>query len=120
MTSFVQYEYTLLNAGTYTNYGSKPPLVREDEGSLRDTGDVYIHIRNGSDQPEQAFDGSIINAATSGQLRIHAPNTTARGKLYSDVVAIHSASVYPSQIKRVGGEDAVNKFDLFVDLKLIV
>lgn len=81
---------TVLDAGTWTNFGSTPKIFTEAQeiGALED----YIYVGEDTEDIHRSSDDTRIYANETCSLKLFSPNTTNRDNIIADIEAIFKAS----------------------------
>jgi len=90
---------TILAAGTWTNYGSKPVIIILYSGSIRVTG-AYIILEDDDQENTLDHKGKKLMARKTGTLSIFAGLESVRDNIEKDIHAILLASNYSFKIER--------------------
>lgn len=80
-----------LEAGTWTNYGSTPPIIITDQHPKKPKN-KYIELFNSTREPIQTVSGSLLYTKRSCQIRIVMNTTTNRDNVYDDIFNILTAT----------------------------
>lgn len=84
---------TILEAGTWSNYTSGPPIIIvENQDKMIAPANTQIKISSAKRGPVHAFNGSRIFSKDRCMLEITAENTTQRDNIYLDIEAILKAN----------------------------
>lgn len=97
--TFIEYVYPILYNGTWTNYGSRPPIVAPTSkiagtgtptSSKRHNKNERVEIKNGRSNgaPELTFDNAIIDHRLKGSILAVSTDPDTRGKLKQDIMDI--------------------------------
>lgn len=92
MTDFYDGIKALLDAGTWTNYGSEPDVYEYNASSKKHKVRLYIEIEITEAESIRTTTGSRVLENQIGNLRIRAENKTDRDNIEADVEAILLAS----------------------------
>ena len=106
---FVDVVVPILEAGTWTHYGSTPTVaVKQKSGpgfaSIRGSKNARVEVKNEDGQPdntELTYDGSPILSNLAGQVSLVSTLKSDRNKMKTDLVAIMKASGIPFTPPRI-------------------
>ena len=96
---FVDYIAPILEAGTWTNYGSSPKIVRQGKSgpsrpSPRGNKNDRVEIKNGDggdDVTELTFEGTPMYQFLGGEITLVSTQKANRNKMKTDLLAILKA-----------------------------
>jgi len=93
---FVDIIVPILEAGTWTNYGSTPKIISMNLKSSRGNKNARIEVKNEEGGSiDIAFDGSIIYQSLRGSIIMVSTDGSDRNKMKKDVMAIMKTSGIP-------------------------
>ncbi len=103
MEDFVDIMVPILEAGTWTNFGSTPAITTQGKSgpgqrSVRANKNARVEVKNaegGSTIPEYTFDGTLILSTLRGEITPVSTDKSDRNKMKKDVLAIVKAAGLP-------------------------
>jgi len=106
---FVDVIVPILEAGTWANYGSTPPVAVRQKGgpnfaSIRGNKNARVEVKNEegqTDSTELTYDGTPILNNLSGQIALVSTDKSDRNKMKTDLMAIMKASGLPFTPPRI-------------------
>lgn len=117
---FVNTMTTILDAGTWTNIGTKPSISSRDIEKKRNQPDTRLYLYNDADSCEQTFDGTVIVTALNGRVVLHTKSDDDQRKIEADLKAILHAAGYPYVFKNIPHKDNRALREISFNVSLLV
>jgi hypothetical protein len=93
---FVDTIQPILEAGSWTNYGSTPKIIGKNIKSARGNKNARIEVKNEEGgHIETSFDGSVIYRTLRGSVIPVSTKGSDRDKMKVDIMAIMKVAGYP-------------------------
>lgn len=117
--TFNEFILTLLT-GTYTTYGSQPPIInlyKDDKGGVIEG---YLETdQDDQSEPVQDNSGRILYTNLKGTVKINATTLAKKKLIYDDIVNLLKATVYAFTLGSFKDTDKINLHERDFDLTVM-